>query len=137
MIKKVAEAQTTRMAVQVCSGTYSPDEMPEHLLKDENNKAAQLNKAYNLYDGEKIDQETGEVIQPESKLEKPEVDEVKPFSNCPYGFEEIKNMMLEAKEIQALSDAAAFISQMEISKEEHTELKKIYREKVAEIKKEA
>jgi phage recombination protein Bet len=142
MIKKVAEAQTTRMAVQVCSGTYSPDEMPEHLLRDSSNKADDLNRNYNLYEGQTIDQNTGE-IQPSldhhiaEKQPEPAAPEIPqaPQTDCPYTFDELKASMLKATNIQDLNDLAAVISHLTISKEQRDELAKIYKDKMKELKK--
>lgn len=132
MIKKVAEAQTTRMAVQVCSGTYSPDEMPDHLLRDEQNKAEDLNRAYNLYEGEKINPETGEVTVVEQQ---PEAEIKPPVNDCPYSYLEVKDGMENASDLQKLADMASFISQLSISKEQHSELAKVYRERKKELEK--
>lgn len=131
MIKKVAECQCIRMADQTCAGTYSDDEMPETRLKDSNTKADQLNSSFNLYQGEVVDQVTGEVMdnKPEQAIEKPQ-------SDCPFNADEVKKMMESATEMQQLSDAAALISQIEINKEQRAELSKIYRNKLAELKKE-
>lgn len=137
MIKKVAEAQTTRMAVQSCSGTYSPDEMPEHLLRDQSNKADELNQTYNLYEGQTIDEQTGEIKEQMAELAapaEPEIPEV-PKNDCPYTFEELKEKMGVSLNIQSLNDLAAVISQLGITKEQREDLSKIYREKMKELKK--
>lgn len=139
MIKKVAEAQTIRMAAQVCSGTYSPDEMPEHLLSDNHGKADDLNKSYKLYEGQTIDATTGEVMGSGSVS----ADNIEPIaqeappSDCPYTFDELKDGMTKATNLQSLTDYASVISSMQISKEQHAELSKVYREKMKELKKAA
>lgn len=129
MIKKVAEAQTTRMASQVCSGTYSPDEMPEHLLRDQSSKSDELNQKYTkTFDSEAVSSETineitGEVLDANQE------------NNSPYEYEELKEEMEKADNMQSLNDLASFISQMTITKTERDELAKIYRKKISEIKK--
>lgn len=129
MIKKVAEAQTTRMASQVCSGTYSPDEMPEHLLRDQSSKSDELNQKYTkTFDSEAISIETineitGEVLDANQE------------NNSPYTYDELKEEMEKADNMQSLNDLASFISQMTITKTERDELAKIYRKKISEIKK--
>lgn len=131
MIKKVAEAQTTRMAVQLCSGTYSPDEMPEHLLKDTESKSDELNKKYKLYEGEKINEQTGEILeqqQAETPIEKPKND-------CPYTFDDILNGFESAKDLNKLAELASFISQMEITSEQRAQLTKSYRDAKKELEK--
>lgn len=136
MIKKVAEAQTTRMAVQVCSGTYSPDEMPEHLLRDQSNKADDLNHTYNLYQGQTVDQQTGEIkvtLEHITPIE-PEIPQA-PQNDCPYTFDELKASMGIATDLQTLNDLAAVISHLTISKEQRDELAKIYKDKMKELKK--
>lgn len=137
MIKKVAEAQTTRMAVQSCSGTYSPEEMPEHLLVNQSNKASSLNQTYNLYEGQTIDVETGEIkvneIQESEEI--PEEIQQAAKDDCPFTFDEVKRDMEMAGNLQALTDLAAVISSLNISKDQHAELAKIYRDKMKELKK--
>lgn len=137
MIKKVAEAQTTRMAVQSCSGTYSPEEMPEHLLRDQTNKADNLNQAYNLYQPQTIDAETGEIQQVTLEHTSPtEIDFPQaPQNDCPYTFDELKASMGTATDTQTLNDLAAVITHLTISKEERDELAKIYRDKMKALKK--
>lgn len=139
MIKKVAEAQTTRMAVQSCSGTYSPDEMPEHLLHDQSNKADGLNRTYNLYEAQTVDEETGEIKAPHDmgKLESPVEPELAESqkNNAPYTFDELKEKMGNSQKIQDLNDLAAVIAHLEIDKEQRDELAKVYRDKLKELKK--
>lgn len=133
MIKKVAECQTTRMAVQLCSGTYSPDEMPEHLLKDESNKSDELNKKYNLYEGESVNTDTGEITQ----KQEPVTNSVQnpPVSDCPFTFDEILNGFETAKDLTKIAELASFISQMEITPEQRSQLTKAYREAKKEAEK--
>lgn len=138
MIKKVAECQCIRMADQTCASTYSPDEMPEHRLNDGNGKANALNKGYNLIEGETFDSETGEVSEPAQQEQaapaEPEIPEA-PKNDCPYTFDELKNGMSNATDLQSLTDFASVISSMSISKEEHAELSKVYRDKMKVLKK--
>ena len=138
MIKKVAECQCIRMADQTCASTYSPDEMPEHRLSDANGKANALNKGYNLIEGETFDSETGEVSEPAQQEQaapaEPEIPEA-PKTDCPYTFDELKNGMSNATDLQTLTDFASVISSMSISKEEHAELSKVYRDKMKVLKK--
>ena len=131
MIKKVAEAQTTRMAVQLCSGTYSPDEMPEDLLKDSDSKSNELNKKYKLYEGEKINKETGEILEPQQE----ETPIEKPKNDCPYSFDDILNGFESAKDLNKLAELASFISQMEITTEQRSQLTKSYRDAKKELEK--
>lgn len=135
MIKKVAEAQAIRMADQTCSGTYSEEEMPNDRIADHSPKAEQLNKELHVYEGEQVDQVTGEIMQPES----PKREEVKisiPNENAPvFTYDDIKLKMETAKSSDELHEAAAVISSMDISKEQHAELSKIYRDRVKEVKK--
>jgi phage recombination protein Bet len=138
MIKKVAECQCIRMADQTCASTYSPDEMPEHKLRDEYSKADDLNKGYKLYEGETIDQETGEVKEPVEQLAalaEPEIPEA-PQNECPYTLEQVKEGMINSKDLQTLNDFAAVISNLGVSKEQHAELSKVYRQCKDKLKKE-
>lgn len=140
MIKKVAECQCIRMADQTCASTYSPDEMPEHKLRDAHSKADELNKDYKLIEGETYDAETGEVkdsveeVDDKSSPVEPSIPEA-PQNDCPYTFDEVKEGMGKADNIQALNDFAAVISHLTISKEERDELAKVYREKMKVLKK--
>lgn len=135
MIKKVAECQCIRMADQTCASTYSPDEMPEHKLRDEYSKADDLNKGFKLYDGETIDAETGEVSTPVLEAPAEPVIPEAPQNDCPYTFDEVKDGMGKADNIQSLNDLAAVISHLTINKEQRDELAKIYRERMKELKK--
>jgi len=136
MIKKVAECQCIRMADQTCASTYSPDEMPEHMLKEQSIKAKTLNAEYNLIEGQSFDAETGEVQEPQ-KIEAPAAPEIPeaPKTECPYTYDEVKDNMGKATDLQSLTDLASVISSLQISKEQHAELAKIYREKMKELKK--
>lgn len=146
MIKKVAEAQAIRMADQTCSNTYSPEEMPDHMVGDHNPKSKQLNESLNIYEGETVDNETGEVTYDASATN--EIATQKSPSNVPvdsvplnpsnaptYTFEDIKAKMEASSNIETLNDVASLISSLPITKEQHSKLSGIYRERVKEIKK--
>lgn len=135
MIKKVAECQCIRMADQTCASTYSPEEMPEHMLK-ESDKAKTLNAEYNLVEGQTFDSETGEVQEP-AKLEAPAAPEIPepPKNDCPYTVEQVREGMANATDMQKLHDFAGIISSLNVSKEEHAALSDIYRKKTKELKK--
>lgn len=133
MIKKVAESQCIRMADQTCSGTYAPEEMPDEGVGKHSPKAADLNKEYGLYDGEKVDAETGEVTEPAAAMEHQEPHIIEPDAPK-FSFDEVKAMMESAANSDDLHAAASVISQVDISKEERAELTKIYRAKVKEVK---
>lgn len=126
MIKKVAEAQAIRMADQTCSSTYSPEEVPDNMVGDYSPKAAQLNKDLNVYEGEKVNVETGEVIS----AQMPDAGVASPFN-----YDEIKKMMENAKQLNELHEAASLISGIPISKEQRSELSTIYRKRIEEVKK--
>lgn len=146
MIKKVAECQAIRMADQTCSSTYSEEEMPDNKIGDHNSKSKKLNESLSITQGETFDHETGEVTN-----ETTNVFNQKPISslgdvvnnpvpdvttNAPsYTFDDIKAKMEAAKAIDALNDVASLISSLPITKEEHSKLSGIYRERVKEIKK--
>lgn len=132
MIKKVAEAQGIRMADQACSGTYSEEEMPDEKTGNHHPKSKKLNESLSItIDGEKVDPETGEVTTEE---EPP----AQPLLNAPmFTFDEIKTKMEGANNLDTLHEAASVISSMSITKEQHSELSKIYRKRVDEIKKAA
>ncbi len=149
MIKKVAEAQAIRMADQTCSSTYSEEEMPDDRIGDHSSKAKKLNKALNIYDGETVNHETGEVTTHASNHVNTDSQDMVPAndtdhlnsitdhaSNAPqFTFDDIKNTMENCSTIQALNDIASIISSMKISKEQHSDLTKIYRDRLKEIKK--
>jgi len=146
MIKKVAEAQAIRMADQTCSHTYSPEEMPDDRIGDHKPKSKQLNESLNVYEGETVDNETGEVTYSASATTEiatqtpPGNVPVDPVSIAPssapqYTFDDIKNKMQDSQTIDALNDVASLISSLPISKEEHSQLSGIYRKRVIEIKK--
>ncbi len=140
MIKKVAEAQAIRMADQTCASTYYPDEMPEHKMVDINSKANDLNKDYRLHERQTIDAETGEIKEIETPLiEKqepvePEIPEA-PKNDCPFTYDEVIQGMSSATDLDILTGFASMISQMSVTKEQHAELAKIYREKTKALKK--
>lgn len=132
MIKKVAECQCIRMADQTCASTYSPDEMPENMLKEPSNKANTLNAEYKLMENNVVvDQETGEVI--EQPKDQPVIE--KPKNDCPFTFEEILNGFEAAKDLNKLAELASFISQMEITPEQRAQLTKAYRDSKKELEK--
>ena len=133
MIKKVAEAQAIRMADMTCSGTYSPEEMPEE--KSSDIKSTSLNKDLGIYEGEMVDQVTGEVM--DNKPEQNTVVDVQiPPNDAPvFTFDEIKSKMETAVTSEILHEAVSVISAMDITKDQRDELSKIYREKIKEIKK--
>ncbi len=146
MIKKVAETQAIRMADQTCSGTYSEEEMPDSMTGDHSSKSKQLNESLNIYEGETVDNETGEVTYDASATN--EIATQKSPSNVPvdsvplnpssaptYTFEDIKTKMEASNNIETLNDVASLISSLPITKEEHSKLAGIYRERVKEIKK--
>ena len=138
MIKKVAECQCIRMADQTCASTYSPDEMPEEKLRDAHSKAADLNKDYRLIEGETFNAETGEIKEAVEESVGDNLEPTEPVAaqnDCPYTFDEVKNGMEKASNLQSLNDLAAVISHLSISKEERDQLAKIYREKMKELKK--
>lgn len=142
MIKKVAECQCIRMADQTCASTYSPDELPENMQNDKGTKAADLNKSYNLYEGQTVDAETGEVreavqiteVKTPTEMQQPEIPQA-PQTDCPYTFDELKDGMSKATDLDKLTELAAVISSMSVSKEQHSELAKVYRDKMKELKK--
>ncbi|HJY22922.1 MAG TPA: RecT family recombinase [Hanamia sp.] len=141
MIKKVAECQCIRMADQTCASTYSPDEMPEDRLKDQNSKADQLNKGFKLYEGETVDTDTGEIKQISSETNSENVTSSEPVileapkNECPFTYDELKNNMGAAATVQELNDFAAVISQMNVTTEERSALAKVYRDRMKELKK--
>ncbi len=150
MIKKVAETQAIRMADQTCSGTYSEEEMPENMTGDHSSKSKQLNESLNITQGETFDHETGEVttanvansanqdVQTNNSADNNgDINNVPiDTSNAPaYTFDDIKAKMEGSKNIEALNDVASLISSLPITKEEHSKLSGIYRERVKEIKK--
>jgi hypothetical protein len=101
--------------------------MPDEMTGDHSPKSKKLNEHLSIIEGEKVDMETGEVIiEPEKPL----------IENTPmFTFDEIKTKMEKAPNLDTLHEAASVISSMSISKEQHSELSKIYRERVKEIKK--
>lgn len=150
MIKKVAECQAIRMADQTCSSTYSEEEMPDDKIGDHTSKSKRLNESLNITEGETFDHETGEVTASNatnSTLQTSEnhtdtsnhcdINSVSvDTSNAPtYTFDDIKNKMEASQSIDALNDVASLISSLPISKEQHSELAKIYRDRVKELKK--
>lgn len=148
MIKKVAEAQTIRMADSTCSGTYSDDETPENMHKE--SKSMDLNKRFGLVqdketiDGEVVKQavtsmkedvekkaselninlETGEIISPPLHPSR---------ENAPT-FDEIKEKMEKAKTVEILTEAASVVSELKLEPEQHKELTTVYREKLKALK---
>jgi phage recombination protein Bet len=148
MIKKVAECQCIRMADQTCASTYSPDEMPDHLLKDGVNKAEALNAEYSLVTTkETINPETGEV-KPAKVYYQAEVTGVggagsggstplqpQETSSCPFTFEEVLEGFNKADSLNKLAELASLISQMEITPEQRAQLTKAYRDQKKELEK--
>lgn len=143
MIKKVAEAQTIRMADQTCSSTYSPEEMPDEMIGDHNPKSKRLNESLNITQGETFDHETGEVThENNNKNSDPKTETINDnpvpveSSNAPsFSFDDIKNKMESSQTIEALNDVASLISSLPITKDEHSKLTGIYRKRVMDIKK--
>lgn len=149
MIKKVAEAQAIRMADQTCAGTYSDGEMPEDKVGDHSSKSKKLNESLKITQGETFDHDTGEVTtsdatesiqDPEKPSDTLNYVDSNPISNMPsnapsYTFDDIKTKMENSKAVDELNDIASLISSLPISKEQHSDLAKIYRKRVADIKK--
>ena len=151
MIKKVAECQAIRMADQTCSSTYSEEELPDNRIADHNPKSKQLNKSLNIIQGETVDNDTGEISDVNSTSgamvndkhsdnsdTTNTIDSSNISDNAPvFSFDDIKSKLEAAKAIDALNDVASLISSLKITKEQHSELAKIYRDRVKDIKKES
>lgn len=123
MIKKVAECQAIRMADQTCAGTYDEAEMPNDKIVNTSDKSEKLNREYQLYEGESVNNDTGEITH---AIE---------INQPVFSYDEIKVKMENAINSEILHEVASVISQMSITKEQHAELSKVYRDRLKEVKK--
>jgi phage recombination protein Bet len=138
-LAKCAEAQALRKAFpDIIDHTPTAEEMEgKHFDQNYSSKSSILNRDYKLIEGEMLDYETGEVtssVQQEPMTAEPEIP-ASPENECPYTFDELKNGMNNSTNLQSLNDFASVISSMKITKEEHAELSKVYRDKMKELKK--
>jgi len=142
-LAKCTEAQALRKAYpDIIDNTLTAEEMEgKDFEQNYPSKAVTLNKDYNLIEGDKFNHSTGEIIEQESTHEEqtltpaePEIPEA-PENDCPYTFDELKDGMKNAADLQSLTDLASVISGMKVSKDQHAELSKVYRDKLKVLKK--
>jgi len=140
-LAKCAEAQALRKAFpDIIDHTPTAEEMEgKHFDQNYPSKAQTLNKGYNLIEGETFDADTGEVSEPAQEPQaapaEPEIPQP-PENECPYTLEQVKEGMINSKDLQTLNDFAAVISNLGVSKEQHAELSKVYRQCKDKLKKE-
>jgi phage recombination protein Bet len=120
MIKKVAECQAIRMAAyNQLAGTYSPDEVPDDMLKAKAPpKSISVNEMLGLSSQASGMQVNFEVKQPVT------------LENVPdermFSFDDVRALMAEAETREELLDAAALVPSLNFSEEEKDRLKELY-----------
>lgn len=138
-LAKCCEAQALRKAFpDILDQSPTAEEMEgKHFEQDvEVSKAEALNKKLGLtkdkshtYEGEVINEQTGEVTAPADQSPTP------PPSNAPtLSFEEAKAKLELAENLDDLTATASIVNDLGLPKEKTDELRKIYRTKHAEIK---